>query len=87
MNVPRVKLKGRELQIYNGLLAGATIKQLAFVYGIALSTAVTYQRRVFRKLEVNNIAEMIIQHENMIKRERQISDPSTIFYCNEEGEN
>jgi DNA-binding NarL/FixJ family response regulator len=56
-----VKLSDRELTVLRHLARGLSYKQVASEVGISLDTVRTHVRRLYRKLQVNNVAEAVAQ--------------------------
>jgi two-component system, NarL family, invasion response regulator UvrY len=52
-------LSARELDIASILIKGTSVSEIAESLHISISTVGTYKARLFKKLEVNNIAELI----------------------------
>lgn len=58
-NDPFQKLSARELDIASALIKGDSINTIAGSYNLSSSTVGTYKARIFKKLAVNNIAQLI----------------------------
>ncbi|WP_322545196.1 response regulator transcription factor [Elizabethkingia miricola] len=56
---PIEKLSGRELQIFDLLAKGYTNIEISHILEISISSVSTYKKRIYEKLDVNNIAELI----------------------------
>ncbi|WP_395761858.1 LuxR C-terminal-related transcriptional regulator [Elizabethkingia anophelis] len=56
---PLAALSERELQIFNLLIKGYTNLNISDILHLKMSTISTYKKRIFEKLEVNSIAELI----------------------------
>ena len=56
---PLKKLSWRELQIFNLLVKGHNNVSISTILNIKMSTVSTYKSRIFEKLEINTIAELI----------------------------
>jgi DNA-binding NarL/FixJ family response regulator len=56
---PAVNLAPRELAVLRHLARGLSYKQVAYAESISLDTVRTYVRRVYRKLQVHNVAEAV----------------------------
>lgn len=56
---PLEKLSNRELQIANKLVEGLPIKELSIQLNLHSSTISTYKNRVFEKLEIQSIPELV----------------------------
>ena len=56
---PFEKLSGREIEIVNLLTSGKSITEIAETLALAISTVGTYKARLFEKLEISNIVELI----------------------------
>jgi len=52
-------LSARELDIASTLIKGTSVSEIAASLSISISTVGTYKARLFKKLNVNNIAELI----------------------------
>ena len=57
----RLGLSGRQAQVVELLLVGATDKQIGQEMEIAISTVRTYMGRLFEKLDVQDRAELVIR--------------------------
>lgn len=60
-------LSKREIEVCKLLLEGYTLRQISGILSIAYSTVNTYCTSVYRKLEINSRAELIILFKNYIK--------------------
>ena len=58
-NEPHITLTTREQEIFTRLLEGAAPKELAHSLNITLNTFKTHQKNLYRKLDVNNIRQLI----------------------------
>ncbi|AQW92915.1 MULTISPECIES: response regulator transcription factor [Elizabethkingia] len=59
-NLPPIeKLSGRELQIFNMLAKGYTNIEISHILELSISSVSTYKKRIYEKLDVNNIAELV----------------------------
>ncbi|MFT3750185.1 MAG: response regulator transcription factor [Agriterribacter sp.] len=58
-------LTNREIDIMNMLVKGALPSEIKMVLNIQLSTISTYKARIFEKMEVNNLAQLIEQVNNL----------------------
>jgi two-component system, NarL family, invasion response regulator UvrY len=56
---PLEKLSSREVQIVALLTSGKTITEISQILSLAISTVGTYKARLFEKLKVNNLVELI----------------------------
>lgn len=56
---PHDQLSGREFQILRKLVAGLSIKEIAGEFFLSVKTVSTYRARIFTKLSVNSIAELV----------------------------
>lgn len=56
---PFTELSGRELDVMNLMVTGAHIAKIAEILHLHISTVSTYKSRIFTKLEVNNIVELL----------------------------
>ncbi len=56
---PLESLSNRELEVSRLLIQGMKITEISDALNIQKSTASTYKNRIFEKLEVNNVAELI----------------------------
>lgn len=56
---PLHQLSSREMEIANLLLQGNTLSEIARILNIQLSTASTYKTRLYEKLKVNQIVDLI----------------------------
>ena len=63
------RLSPRETEVFQGLLAGEKMKDIATVLGIRTSTVCGYCREIYRELGVNSKAKLILQYSNY----RQVS--------------
>ncbi|KXH81108.1 response regulator transcription factor [Chryseobacterium kwangjuense] len=62
---PEEKLSAREQEIFHLLASGIGNLEIANKLNIRMSTVSTYKKRIFKKLNVSNIAELIKVHEMM----------------------
>lgn len=62
---PEEKLSAREHEIFNLLASGIGNLEIANKLDIQMSTVSTYKKRIFKKLNISNIAELIKVHETM----------------------
>ncbi|WP_080778911.1 response regulator transcription factor [Chryseobacterium phocaeense] len=62
---PEEKLSAREHEIFHLLASGTGNLEIANKLNIRMSTVSTYKKRIFKKLNVSNIAELIKVHEMM----------------------
>lgn len=58
-NNPFEKLSSREIDIASLLIKGVTISEISEQLNISISTVSTYKSRIFEKLKLNNISELI----------------------------
>lgn len=56
---PIESLSNRELQIANKLVEGVPMKELSNILNLHASTISTYKNRLFEKLEIQSIAELV----------------------------
>lgn len=56
---PFAALSGRELDVMNLMTTGAPVTKIAEMLHLHISTVSTYKTRIFTKLEVNNIVELV----------------------------
>ncbi|HEX2629028.1 MAG TPA: response regulator transcription factor [Chitinophagaceae bacterium] len=56
---PLHSLSDRETEVMQQLIKGATMAAIARSLGLQLSTVSTYKTRIFEKLEVNNLVELV----------------------------
>ncbi|MYY27354.1 response regulator [Elizabethkingia anophelis] len=56
---PIETLSERELQIFNLLTDGNGILEISNILNIKMSTVSTYKKRLYEKLDINNVAELI----------------------------
>jgi two-component system invasion response regulator UvrY len=56
---PLHSLSDRETEVMQQLIKGATMAAIARSLGLQLSTVSTYKTRIFEKLEVNNLIELV----------------------------
>ena len=56
---PLEKLSNRELQVANKLVEGLPLKELSHQLNLHTSTISTYKNRVFEKLEIQSIPELV----------------------------
>jgi len=56
----RLKLSPRQTEIVNHVLRGRAYKQIASEMGISMATVRTHLSRLFRKLDVNDRAELML---------------------------
>lgn len=61
-------LTPRENDVLNSLMQGNTIKQTAELLGIGYCTANTHITSIYKKLEVNSRARLILQYGNLINK-------------------
>jgi len=52
-------LSQRELEVFNLLSKGEGLLEISNILNITISSAATYKRRLFKKLSVSNLAELI----------------------------
>ena len=57
-----LKLSPREEEVFQGLLAGEKMKDIAKELGIKTSTVCGYCREIYRELEVNSKAKLILRY-------------------------
>ncbi|MBV8325164.1 response regulator transcription factor [Chryseobacterium sp.] len=62
---PKEKLSSREYEIFKLLAEGNGNLEIANRLGIEMSTVSTYKKRIFQKLHLNNIADLIKAYEMM----------------------
>ncbi|MGC5746769.1 response regulator [Chryseobacterium sp. NFX27] len=62
---PAEKLSSREYEIFKLLAKGSGNLEIGNKLDIQMSTVSTYKKRIFKKLNVSNIAELIKVHEMM----------------------
>ncbi|PQA89920.1 DNA-binding response regulator [Chryseobacterium shigense] len=62
---PAEKLSSREYEIFTLLASGTGNLEIGNKLEIQMSTVSTYKKRIFKKLNVSNIAELIKVHEMM----------------------
>ncbi|PIF45544.1 DNA-binding NarL/FixJ family response regulator [Chryseobacterium sp. 52] len=62
---PAEKLSSREYEIFKMLASGNGNLEIGNKLEIQMSTVSTYKKRIFKKLNINNIAELIKVHEMM----------------------
>lgn len=62
---PEEKLSAREHEIFHLLASGIGNLEIANKLNIRMSTVSTYKKRIFKKLNITNIAELIKVHEMM----------------------
>ncbi|AZA50515.1 DNA-binding response regulator [Chryseobacterium carnipullorum] len=62
---PAEKLSSREYEIFKLLASGTGNLEIGNKLEIQMSTVSTYKKRIFKKLNVSNIAELIKVHEMM----------------------
>jgi DNA-binding NarL/FixJ family response regulator len=62
---PAEKLSSREYEIFKLLADGNGNLEIANKLNIQMSTVSTYKKRIFQKLDVANIAELIKVYEMM----------------------
>ncbi|RNA62220.1 DNA-binding response regulator [Chryseobacterium nematophagum] len=55
-------LSGREVDIYLCLIKGNGILEISNLLGIHMSTVSTHKKRIFKKLNINSLAELIHLH-------------------------
>ena len=56
---PFEKLSSREIEIVSLLTSGKSLTEIAEILSLAISTVGTYKARLFEKLKVNNLVELI----------------------------
>ena len=61
-------LTPREDELFQALLEGLTLKEAAERLAVKYSTANTHMTAVFRKLNVNTRAELIIRYRDVVKK-------------------
>ena len=59
VNDPFEKLSSREIESVSLLTSGKSLTEIAEVLSLAISTVGTYKARLFEKLKVNNLVELI----------------------------
>ena len=64
------KLTRREKEIFDALLGGAVPKEIAGTLKISYETVISHQQRLYRKLNVHNINELLEKYRN--KKEKSI---------------
>ena len=57
----RLDLRGRHLQLAEGILGGFAEEQIADELGISQHTVHTYVKRLYRKLSVSNRADLVVR--------------------------
>lgn len=63
----KMKLTRRELEIVQRLARGLTSQEIADQLFLSLHTVETHRKNIFRKLEINNIADLVrFAHDNRI---------------------
>ena len=62
------RLTPRENDVLNSLMQGNTIKQTAELLGIGYCTANTHITSIYKKLEVNSRAKLILQYGNLVNK-------------------
>ncbi|RMZ59862.1 DNA-binding response regulator [Chryseobacterium nematophagum] len=55
-------LSGRETDIYLNLIKGSGVLEISNILGIHMSTVSTHKKRIFKKLNINSLAELIHLH-------------------------
>ena len=58
-------LSAREYEAFQYLLQGYTLRSCAEKMGIKFSTVNTYQNSIYKKLDVNNRATLIIRYKEL----------------------
>lgn len=58
-NNPLLLLSNRETEVMQQLVKGTTLSDIARNLGLQISTVNTYKTRIFEKMEVNNIIELV----------------------------
>jgi len=66
-------LTSREQEIFNMLLDGDTSKEIAYSLGIKLPTICFHQKNIFRKLNVQNINELLIKFSYRLQNQNNIN--------------
>ena len=62
-------LTPRERQVFDGLMQGMKLREIADWLGVKYSTVNTHYKNVYRKLGVNSRAECLIQYASFAGRE------------------
>ena len=60
-----IKLTRREKEIYNLLIDGTVPKEICDVLNISYDTVLSHQKRIYRKLSVHSIDELINKHQSV----------------------
>ena len=63
------KLTPKERAVLDLLLEGCTMKQTAQRLGVAYSTVNTHTNAIYRKLQVNSRAQLILAYHRIVKHE------------------
>lgn len=58
-NNPLAKLSNREMEVLQSLINGMTLGEIGSSLNLGVSTVSTYKQRIFEKLEVQNIVELV----------------------------
>lgn len=56
---PMKKLSNRELEVMQSLMNGMTLGEIGSSLNLGISTVSTYKQRIFEKLEINNMLELV----------------------------
>jgi two-component system, NarL family, invasion response regulator UvrY len=56
---PLKKLSNRELDVLQSLVNGMTLSEISSSLNLGISTVSTYKQRIFEKLEIHNIIELV----------------------------
>jgi len=59
-------LTARELEIMKELLIGASPKEIAYTLKISYNTVLGHQRKLYRKLDINTIRELITKYSDQV---------------------
>lgn len=58
-NNPLKRLSNREMEVLQSLVNGMTLGEIGGSLNLGVSTVSTYKQRIFEKLEINNIVELV----------------------------
>ena len=66
-----LNLSPREMDVFQGLLAGEKMKDIANVLGIRTSTVCGYCKEIYRELGVNSKAKLILRYSAFRRSNQQ----------------
>lgn len=59
INNPLTKLSNREMEVLQSLVNGMTLGEIGSSLNLGVSTVSTYKQRIFEKLEIQNLVELV----------------------------